>query len=43
MRAGEGEGEGEVKGEGEVVRVRAKFGIYAHWGPYSVPAYQNEW
>ena len=21
----------------------AKFGIYFHWGPYSVPAYQNEW
>ena len=21
----------------------AKFGIYAHWGPYSVPAFQNEW
>ena len=21
----------------------AKFGIYAHWGPYSVPAYGNEW
>ncbi|MEM7736299.1 MAG: alpha-L-fucosidase [Deinococcota bacterium] len=21
----------------------AKFGIYFHWGPYSVPAYDNEW
>lgn len=21
----------------------AKFGIFIHWGPYSVPAYQNEW
>lgn len=21
----------------------AKFGIYFHWGPYSVPAYGNEW
>lgn len=21
----------------------AKFGIYFHWGPYSVPAYKNEW
>jgi len=21
----------------------AKFGIYCHWGPYSVPAYKNEW
>ncbi|WP_282121990.1 alpha-L-fucosidase [Algibacter mikhailovii] len=21
----------------------AKFGIYCHWGPYSVPAYENEW
>jgi alpha-L-fucosidase len=21
----------------------AKFGIYFHWGPYSVPAYENEW
>ncbi|MBD3176822.1 MAG: alpha-L-fucosidase [Armatimonadia bacterium] len=21
----------------------AKFGIYAHWGPYSVPAFGNEW
>ncbi len=21
----------------------AKFGIYFHWGPYSVPAFQNEW
>ncbi|UXP32043.1 alpha-L-fucosidase [Reichenbachiella agarivorans] len=21
----------------------AKFGIYFHWGPYSVPAYQTEW
>lgn len=21
----------------------AKFGIYYHWGPYSVPAYKNEW
>ncbi len=21
----------------------AKFGIYAHWGPYSVPAFDNEW
>jgi alpha-L-fucosidase len=21
----------------------AKFGIYCHWGPYSVPAYRNEW
>ena len=21
----------------------AKFGIYFHWGPYSVPAYRNEW
>lgn len=21
----------------------AKFGIYAHWGPYSVPAYSSEW
>ncbi|SDX88601.1 alpha-L-fucosidase [Lutibacter oricola] len=21
----------------------AKFGIYAHWGPYSVPAYETEW
>ncbi|HYX09565.1 MAG TPA: alpha-L-fucosidase, partial [Bacteroidales bacterium] len=21
----------------------AKFGIYAHWGVYSVPAYDNEW
>jgi alpha-L-fucosidase len=21
----------------------AKFGIYAHWGIYSVPAYGNEW
>ena len=21
----------------------AKFGIYAHWGPYSVPAYKSEW
>ncbi|WP_405267316.1 alpha-L-fucosidase [Cellulophaga sp. Ld12] len=20
-----------------------KFGIYFHWGPYSVPAYENEW
>ncbi|WP_435313465.1 alpha-L-fucosidase [Cellulophaga fucicola] len=20
-----------------------KFGIYFHWGPYSVPAYKNEW
>ncbi|MFZ5831292.1 MAG: alpha-L-fucosidase [Planctomycetota bacterium] len=23
--------------------VDAKFGIYAHWGVYSVPAYQTEW
>ena len=22
---------------------RAKFGIYAHWGPYSVPAFSTEW
>ena len=21
----------------------AKFGIYCHWGPYSVPEYENEW
>lgn len=21
----------------------AKFGIYCHWGPYSVPAYKTEW
>ena len=21
----------------------AKFGIYCHWGPYSVPAFKNEW
>lgn len=21
----------------------AKFGIYCHWGPYSVPAFENEW
>ena len=21
----------------------AKFGIYFHWGPYSVPAFGNEW
>jgi len=21
----------------------AKFGIYLHWGPYSVPAFDNEW
>ena len=21
----------------------AKFGLYAHWGPYSVPAFGNEW
>ena len=21
----------------------AKFGIFFHWGPYCVPAYQNEW
>ena len=21
----------------------AKFGIYAHWGPYAVPAYRSEW
>ncbi|WP_343328547.1 alpha-L-fucosidase [Polaribacter staleyi] len=21
----------------------AKFGIYCHWGPYSIPAYKNEW
>ncbi len=21
----------------------AKFGIYCHWGPYSVPAHKNEW
>lgn len=21
----------------------AKFGIFIHWGPYSVPAYKNEW
>lgn len=21
----------------------AKFGIYAHWGPYAVPAYHSEW
>ena len=21
----------------------AKFGIYFHWGPYSVPAYSSEW
>ena len=21
----------------------AKFGLFFHWGPYSVPAYQNEW
>ena len=21
----------------------AKFGIYAHWGPYSVPAFDSEW
>ncbi len=21
----------------------AKFGIYAHWGPYSVPAHRSEW
>ncbi len=21
----------------------AKFGIYAHWGPYSTPAYDSEW
>ena len=20
-----------------------KFGIYFHWGPYAVPAYENEW
>ena len=23
--------------------VNAKFGIYWHWGPYSVPAFGNEW
>ena len=23
--------------------INAKFGIYAHWGLYSVPAYGNEW
>lgn len=23
--------------------VEAKFGIYAHWGVYSVPAFQDEW
>ena len=21
----------------------AKFGLFFHWGPYSVPAYQDEW
>ena len=21
----------------------AKFGIYAHWGPYSVPSFGSEW
>ena len=21
----------------------AKFGIYFHWGPYSVPAFETEW
>jgi alpha-L-fucosidase len=21
----------------------AKLGIYTHWGPYSVPAWENEW
>ena len=21
----------------------AKFGLFFHWGPYSVPAYKNEW
>lgn len=21
----------------------AKFGIFIHWGPYSVPAYDTEW
>ena len=21
----------------------AKFGIYTHWGPYSVPSWENEW
>ena len=20
-----------------------KFGMFFHWGPYSVPAYMNEW
>ncbi len=31
--------------EHEVPRwlIDAKFGIYAHWGVYSVPAYGNEW
>ena len=23
--------------------VDAKFGIYAHWGVYAVPAFGNEW
>ena len=23
--------------------VKAKFGIFIHWGLYSVPAYANEW
>lgn len=21
----------------------AKFGLFFHWGPYCVPAYENEW
>ena len=21
----------------------AKFGIFIHWGPYSVPAFKDEW
>ena len=21
----------------------AKFGLFFHWGPYSVPAYKDEW
>lgn len=33
----------EVKREAPEWFRDAKFGLFFHWGPYSVPAYQNEW
>lgn len=33
----------EVKQEAPQWFRDAKFGLFFHWGPYTVPAYQNEW